>query len=105
MRFGAGREPRPLDPRAEAVLMRAWELPADDVDAFLRDACGDDEVLRGEVESMLRAAGDADRYFEGLAGRLGVAAALADEDPAIVGRRLGAYRLLELIGRGGMGAV
>ena len=73
--------------------------------AFLRDACGADESLRRELESLLA-------YADGSAGFLeapaidGVAAAIFQSDtPALAGQRLGSYEIGPLIGAGGMGDV
>ncbi len=74
--------------------------------AFLDRACGTDEALRREVESLLAA------YDAGT--RLEVPAVLADAGdrtetylPAVegVGSTVGPYRLMEQIGEGGMGLV
>lgn len=72
----------------EAVL----EVPAHERTAFLAQAASRDPALQLEVESLL--AQDA---------RLDHAAATAPTK--IVGERVGAYRILRLIGEGGMGAV
>ncbi|PYR09697.1 MAG: hypothetical protein DMG00_13260, partial [Acidobacteria bacterium] len=73
--------------------------------AFLRDACGADESLRRELESLLA-------YADGSAGFLeapaidGIAAAIFQSDtPALAGQRLGSYEIGPLIGAGGMGDV
>jgi tetratricopeptide (TPR) repeat protein/tRNA A-37 threonylcarbamoyl transferase component Bud32 len=86
----------------ERVFLTAADLPADQQAAFLDDACHGDPDLRGEVESLLRS----DR-------KSGEKITRAVEDEAqslfglspIVGSRLGAYRVVREIGRGGMGAV
>ena len=65
-----------------------------------REACGDDEELRREVESLLAEEGAADRRMER------PAAGTVSQRLAITrGARLGPYEVTELIGAGGMGEV
>lgn len=99
-------EPLPAErwARVEALFAEALERPQGERSAWLAEACGDDETLRGEVESLLEASAS------GLTDRLSVVGRVADELMAAtgstaVGERLGAYRLEEQIGRGGMGVV
>lgn len=70
-----------------------------EVEALLARECGEDRELRSEVESLLAAhsaAGPLDRS----------PFALLDDPPADpAGMRIGAYRVVREIGRGGMGAV
>jgi serine/threonine protein kinase/Flp pilus assembly protein TadD len=96
--------------QVQAVFQQVLDLTAAERGAFLDRACAGDPDLRREVEALL----DADREADGFMVRPGVeyAAALArntgEPDPAadaMAGRRLGAWRLLEEIGRGGMGTV
>ena len=44
----------PTPQRAKDLFLLALELPLDARDAFLADACGEDAVLRLEVESLLQ---------------------------------------------------
>jgi serine/threonine-protein kinase len=83
----------------EAVL----EQPPGTRDQFLRDSCGDDAALRGEVESLL-AQEDAsvvlDRPVWGMAG------AILDPEPLLrPGQHVGPYEVVEVVGAGGMGIV
>ena len=83
----------------------ALELPKEGRSGFLRTACAADEELRRQVESLLAAheqAGDfaATPAMDLAAGWL----ARQEEAPAVTGR-IGAYEVLSLIGRGGMGEV
>lgn len=90
--------------RIEEVFNGALERPPADRDAFLASACDDDQELRDEVISLLAASKTADRYFSLLAAESGVPLA-SRPDPSPVRKRVGTYRLVDLLGRGGMGAV
>src|SRR5688572_28492938 len=50
--------------KAEAVFHDALELPADQREAFLQKACGDDAELRREVAGLLQASGIADERLK-----------------------------------------
>jgi WD40 repeat protein/serine/threonine protein kinase len=99
--------PGPADAeRTAALFAEALALPEAARAAYLDAACAGDAVLRAELESLLAALPGAQRLFEG-APHLATdaqGAAGAAVDPAS-GRTVGAYRLLELIASGGMGAV
>jgi len=87
-------------------LFRLAQLQTDDArDAWLAGQCGDDESLLREVRALLAA----QRGSQGILDH-GAAGALRrmGSDDAVgvrVGERIGAYRLLRLIGEGGMGRV
>ncbi len=88
--------------RIERIFLDAADLPHREQEAFLDQACGDDLELRREVESLL----SSDQ-------KSGEKITRAVEDEAqslfglspIIGTRLGSYRVVREIGRGGMGAV
>jgi tetratricopeptide (TPR) repeat protein len=72
--------------------------------AFIEQACGDDEALRGEVESLLAQSQDTESFLEAPALELAardMAESSRQSQPAAIGR----YRIVRLIGEGGMGAV
>ncbi len=75
--------------------------------AFLAEACGDDAALRDEVENLLARhsssglLGETDVEQRGADLRFAAAAELGADAP----ERLGPYRILEVLGEGGMGIV
>ncbi len=74
-------------------------------DTFLRRACGGDDNLRGEVESLLAADQAAANLLKPMT--LGHTVCHMPPEPVgrMVGRRLGRYRVVSLIAAGGMGEV
>ena len=86
----------------ETIFLSAADLPSEQQIKFLDNACHGDPALRREVESLLHS----DR-------KSGEKITRAVEDEAqslfglspIVGSRLGPWRVVREIGRGGMGAV
>ncbi|HET9325319.1 MAG TPA: protein kinase [Candidatus Eisenbacteria bacterium] len=85
--------------RAAELFGDALEHDPADRPAFLDRSCGDDAALRREVESLLEALPVARKVFE--SGPPLEALEVRDERP----ERLGPYRPLREIGRGGMGVV
>jgi serine/threonine protein kinase len=84
----------------EALYDAAAELAPPERARFLDEQCRSDEDLRRELTAMFRDAGN------GITGIVEQAAAEAAQDPgAWSGKPLGPYRLVRLIGQGGMGAV
>ncbi len=83
----------------------ALQVEAGYREAFLAEASGDDEELRSEVASLLEAHDKAGLYLA--APALDVAARWLSERKAssLIGTSLGRYRVLSLLGAGGMGEV
>jgi serine/threonine protein kinase len=72
--------------------------------AYLTEACGEDTELRKAVEEILIAHDQAGSFIE----HAPIAATLLETEPdgpKLVGQRLGSYRVLRELGRGGMGTV
>ncbi|TKR30158.1 serine/threonine protein kinase [Luteimonas gilva] len=89
--------------RIRTLFERLAELPAERWRERLAEACGGDRELEREVLDLLIADADAAQPQERIAR--GVEAMAADTGERLAGMRLGPFRLLEPIGRGGMGAV
>lgn len=82
----------------ESLFDAAWELPADERDAWLQAHCKD-EATRREVAELLAAADASTGFLEGAADAEPATPALAPGDAA------GPWRVIRPLGRGGMGEV
>ncbi len=94
-----------LSPRIELLFDKASRLPELERSDYLHRECGSDEALLKEVEALLRASTDADAYYAEMAERFGLACIFSGDIELPEQDEIGAYKLLRLIGRGGMGAV
>ena len=83
----------------------ALELPREGRPGFLRTACAADEELRQQVESLLAAHEQAGDFASIPAMNLAAGWLARQEEARAVTGRIGAYEVLSLIGRGGMGEV
>lgn len=91
--------------RVREILDQAIEKDASERSRYLDQACNGDSELRSEVESLLRSHDDAGSVFlKNPAADLKTAVAAAPAHSRI-GRRIGAYEIVEEIGHGGMGEV
>lgn len=85
----------------QSILDAAADVPAAERGTFLERSCGDDRELRREVEELLELDGEVDEFLAAPA----VPGLRQDPEVRGLGRRIGPYRLVELLGRGGMGTV
>jgi serine/threonine-protein kinase len=88
--------------RVDTIFDAAVDLPADQQSAAVERACGADEVLRAEVLSLLRAY-RSDSPLESPAAA--IAAPLFEPSARAASDRIGPFRIVREIGRGGMGHV
>ena len=86
------------------MLSAALETEPASRPAFLAQSCGDDQSLREEVESLLSFETDAEQAVAGVV-RTSAAEFNASGLGLADGDRVGAYRVVREIGRGGMGTV
>jgi eukaryotic-like serine/threonine-protein kinase len=89
--------------RLQELFHAALELPEPERRAYLSEHCGDDPSLVPEVLALL--AQDAQPFELLDEGVAAVADTLLERNSSFEGRRIGAYRIVRLLGEGGMGVV
>jgi len=89
----------------DQILDELLECPPSQIETILADRCGQDAGLRAEVRKLFAASEKVSGFME--ISALESASRTLDLETAagLVGGRVGKYRLLRLIGRGGMGSV
>ena len=91
----------------ESIFQKAIKLPLDKRTAFLDAACGGDEQLRREVESLL--AHDQSDHHALAAVISDAIHGLPDDMPLptrdLTGQQCGRYHITGVLGRGGVGVV
>lgn len=94
----------------DRIFTVALDLPTDARQAFLAEACRGDAELQGTVERLLRNGEAADALLEPGGAQTGpfwndLLSSLATEEGLRNGVRVGPYRIVREIGRGGMAVV
>jgi hypothetical protein len=87
------------------IFHEAVELPRGERGVFVSRAAAGDELLRIEVESLLASHDSAASFIESPGDQVTTIALNHVAADQMIGRRIGAYKIVREIGRGGMGAV
>jgi serine/threonine protein kinase/Tfp pilus assembly protein PilF len=92
--------------RVEEIFEAALAEPIEQRENFLDQACGSDIELRSQIAAML-AADEAESSLDSSIGNLAAMVFVTErnESDENIGRRVGNYKIVREIGRGGMGAV
>ena len=88
-----------------ALFHDALERAPAERESFLAERTGGDEEMRREVESLLQADASSGAFLETPAWGVAPELMFEDGEATLTGRTLGPYKVLEEIGRGGMGIV
>jgi len=91
--------------QAGRIYHAALELASETRAAFLDSVCGSDDDLRREVESLLAAHDKVGDYFAVPAIEFAAELVVNHHKPSLLGQSLSHYRMVSLIGAGGMGEV
>src|SRR5262249_54321405 len=91
--------------RIEELCQAALDQAESERASFLDRACAGDEALRREVESLLKYHETAETFIEVPALEVAAKIAAADQAQSLVGQQINHYRILSLLGVGGMGKV
>src|SRR5277367_1903110 len=94
--------------RIQGLFLDAVDLPADERGAFLETACGHDAALRAEVLAMLQEDAHVDSLLDGDLSQVArsiLGEHLGERPGSHLPKQLGPYRLVRMLGEGGMGVV
>src|SRR5215468_8752294 len=98
------------------IYDRALNLWDEGREDFLAEACAGDDELRREVESLLAAHADAGTFLQAPAVEVAAREIVSDKftstvaaklsaAPQLIGQELANYKIISLLGKGGMGEV
>lgn len=89
--------------KIEDIYNEIAEFPLDKRSLYLKKKCGADKELLAEIEALLEFDNTFDSFIDSHPGNL--AAEIFSEEDNLSGRQVDRYRILSLLGKGGMGSV
>jgi serine/threonine protein kinase/Flp pilus assembly protein TadD len=89
----------------QSLFHAALSLKVEDRAAYLAHACLDDEELRTEVEALIEASERREDFLEQPALSAGLRVLAADPTEELTGQLIGSFKIIRLLGKGGMGNV
>ncbi|NKB90323.1 MAG: tetratricopeptide repeat protein [Acidobacteria bacterium] len=91
--------------QVKALFQQALERDGAERSEFIRGVTGDDTTLRYELESLLSSHDEAGTFLSNPPGAAAAEVLQLDDDAPLTGKRVGPYRVLRRVGRGGTGSV
>jgi eukaryotic-like serine/threonine-protein kinase len=91
--------------RIDRLLDQAMERPREMRSDFLTVACEGDDDLRREVESLLKTPWASESFLSTPALEIAARRLAREREESLVGKSLGAYQVISVLGVGGMGEV
>ncbi len=91
--------------KIDNLLDQTMERPPETRADFLATACAGDDELRREVESLLDAHAGSASFLSTLALDLAARQLAGEKQASLVGKQLGTYQVIAVLGIGGMGEV
>jgi eukaryotic-like serine/threonine-protein kinase len=91
--------------KIEQLYHAALEREESQRAAYLREVCTGDDALRREVESLLAQQIAAESFLEAPALEVAARAVAKESRQSLNGQQLGCYKIVSLLGAGGMGEV
>jgi serine/threonine protein kinase len=91
--------------RIKELFHSALEHRAEERPAFLAEACGDDTALLAKVEALVAADEQPGSFMDAPAYAVAAEMLTENSNGPLVGRSIGYYQVLALLGSGGMGDV
>jgi serine/threonine protein kinase len=91
--------------QVEEIYHQAVALPPEQRSAFLDQSCHGDQQLRSEVDSLILSCLEAADFMEQPVADKAASLIANDYRSSIIGNSIGNYKMLALIGSGGMGEV
>jgi serine/threonine protein kinase/tetratricopeptide (TPR) repeat protein len=90
---------------AKRLFEAAIAMEESQREAWLRDVCGSEAELHAEVQSLLDWHRESTGFLETPVARVAELPVISTFGQPLVGQSLGAWRIVDIIGRGGMGVV
>jgi eukaryotic-like serine/threonine-protein kinase len=91
--------------KVEEIYHAVLELPSERRQTFLQESCGNDVALRREIDSLLAFENTSDSLLDESPKSLAAEVFSLSDSHAIIGSQINQYKILSLLGEGGMGAV
>ena len=91
--------------RIQSIFHQAADLPKSEQEALIASSCGDDHALLSELRAMLKEDAGGESMLERDMAQVAHQVLGEHDSAALMAREFGPYRLVRLLGEGGMGLV